>query len=114
MISPSEILKGSILCHEGKPKIVKAIGDYILFMDAKAWIGGSMIEGEPLSVVWLDKLGFVYDSSVGGWTNGKIGITVEENGFKLPWSNFLYQYVHQLQLIHFIITQEHIKLPKIK
>lgn len=114
MISPLEIQKGSILCHEGKPKIVKAIGDYILFTDAKAWIGGSMIEGEPLSAAWIERLGF-HSTGDGNWANGVLAVSLLSDGtFAINGCMKFYQYVHQLQLVYFAITGEHLKVPKFK
>lgn len=113
MISPIEIQKGSILSHEGKPKVVKAIGDFILFTDAKAWIGGSMINGEPVSEKWLVELGFRQETG-NIWGNGKLVISVYGNAFKFMDSNLTYEYVHQLQGLYFYIVGEHLKLPKIK
>src|SRR6266404_4324622 len=58
MINPLEIQRGSILCHEGRVKKVKAVSELILFEGEKAWIGGSMVEGEPITEEWLKIFGF--------------------------------------------------------
>lgn len=113
MISPLEIQRNSILCHDGKVKVVKAIGDYILFTDAKAWIGGSMIEGEPISEVWMEKFGFEYYGE-GNWGNGKISVHILINAFfMIAGIEVPYKYVHQLQLCHFALTGQHLPLPKL-
>lgn len=113
MISPLEIMRNSILCHEGKIKRVKAVSELILFEDSKAWIGGSMINGEPVSEKWLVELGFRQETG-NIWGNGKLVISVYGNAFKFMDSNLTYEYVHQLQGLYFYIVGEHLKLPKIK
>lgn len=116
MISPLEIQRFSILNHEGKTKKVKAVSELILFEGEKAWIGGGMINGEPISRTWLEKLGFTQTHEF-VWGNGKLELlfNFDESVFCIGhWGNIRYQYIHQLQLQHFAITGEHIKLPKIK
>lgn len=129
MISPSEILKGSILCHEGKVKLVIAIGDYIQFSDAKVWIGGSMINGEPLCEAWLNKMGFVDQGNgeffrqldMANWGMKVVAPNIHSSqwtayaGFVNTWQELKQiEYCHQLQLLFFAMFSEHIKLPKIK
>ena len=106
-------MKHSILCHEGKTKVVVAIGDYIQFSDAKVWIGGSMVEGEPISELWLERFDFKkMDQDV--WSNGNLDIVLGNNFFTSPLSRRTFQYCHQLQMLHYTIVGEHLKLPKIK
>lgn len=128
MINPNEIMKGSILCHEGRAKKVKAIGDYIAFESAKEWIGGSMIEGEPLSHIWLTGLGFdkiqegdmaqpdIYRKTycpVLVKTN--FDIQSRGNDFRYFEGNINVElkYIHQLQGLYFYVTGEHLKVPKL-
>lgn len=127
MISPLEIQKGSILCHEGKAKRVLAIGDYIQFEGKKEWIGGSMIEGEPLSEWWLEQFGFEYrpDTVPKRWNKKMIslhstwylyeGLDGDICFSPHEWNYTLkLKYVHQLQLLCFSLTGEHLKVPKLK
>jgi len=123
MISPLSIMRGSILSYEGKPQIVKSIGEYIMFEGKKEWIGPSLVNGEPLSEEWLFKFGFYANSSA--W--------FERKGFLFLWGyteefgHFLHfadsdqtivgsamKYVHQLQMLCFSLTGEHLNVPKIK
>lgn len=57
-VSPKDILKGSILCFEGQAQVVKAVSEFIMFENRKEWIGGSLINGEPISEEWLVRFGF--------------------------------------------------------
>ena len=117
MISPLEIMRNSILCHEGKVKAVKAIGDYIQFADAKVWIGGSMVEGEPITPSWLERLKFQWDELT--WGNKNVWLAPNDDAYDV----FLHgisggvsrriSYVHQLQLIYFAMIGEHLILPKL-
>lgn len=114
-ISVKEIQKGSLLLYKGDVKIVQGINQYILFEGDKVWIGGGEIDPVPLSEEWIGKFGFVQkDPELNAWTNGKMTIFFQVNQFHLGLSGCIYVYVHQLQIVHFIITGEHLVLPKIK
>lgn len=112
-ISPKEVMRGIILNYEGKPVIVKGVTEYIILEGRKEWIGGSLINGEPISEIWLEKLGFEqteYDT----YSKGELKITLGDSCFYSNKSMTEYNYVHQLQLLYFSLTQEHLKLPKLK
>lgn len=113
MINVNEILKGSILCHEGRAKKVIAIGDYIQFEGFKVWIGGSMINGEPISEKWVVDFGFTKCPDDHICTNGKMSINLYNWTFKLTNNDTMYEHVHQLQLLHYAITLTHLKVPKL-
>lgn len=127
MISPNEILKGCVLCFEGKAQIVKGLAEYVMFEGKKEWVGGSLINGEPISEVWIEKLGFdKYDadeffrqSDMMNWgiRVSKIftGDWVVFQGFANQWHELRrIEYVHQLQVLYFAVTGEYLKVPKIK
>lgn len=116
MISPLEIMKGNLLMHEGKIEVVKGISEYIIFEKKKEWIGGSMVNGIPLTHDWLERLGFNRRPDfINVMDNGKMTIKEHEDGkFLFVASRFPVEYVHQLQNLHFAITGEHIKVPKQK
>lgn len=129
MINVNEILKGSILCHEGKAKKVIAIGDYIQFEGFKVWIGGSMINGEPISETWLAGMGFnLHKNSnenwnhwglengwhISEWLRDKKVAGFEEKGVCYWGETFVpVRYVHELQLLYFSLTRQHLKVPKL-
>lgn len=114
MISPREIQKGSILSYDGKPQVVKNISDYICFEGYKEWVGGSLINGEPISEVWLERLGFQNHKGESLWTNHKITIDFHEGKFTFGGSLRVYEYVHHLQILQFAITGEYLTIPKLK
>jgi len=111
-------MKGSILSFEGKCQIVKGVAEYIMFEGRKEWIGGSLINGEPISEIWLERLGFEYDQHT--YSRGRVwlapadaGYDVFLNGLSAGIATHI-QYVHQLQVLYFSITGEHLKIPKLK
>lgn len=113
MISPKEVLKGCILSYEGKAQIVKGVSEYIIFEGKKEWVGGSLINGEPISEKWLEVFGFTkMDQDT--WSDGKIDIVLNDGYFTTNCSRIKYQYIHQIQVLSFALTGEHIKLPKLK
>jgi hypothetical protein len=129
MISPLEIQRGSILSHEGKAKKVKAVSELIMFEDAKAWIGGSMIEGEPISGPWLEHLGFQKEEDGAFYRQFELlnwsvriintGLYSAEwiifSGFQNQWNELrVIHYLHELQLLFFALSGEHLKVPKFK
>lgn len=127
MISPLEIQRFSILCHDGKVKKVKAVSELILFEGEKAWIGGSMVDGEPLTEDWLTKLSFVKTDNEFYWADPKtsriiyvmhhkedIYLVSMSVASKEPTNIRLVSYVHQIQLTFFGIIGEHLALPKLK
>lgn len=129
MISPLEIQRFSILCHEGKVKKVKAVSELILFEGEKAWIGGSMINGEPLCEAWLSRMGFTdlnngeffKQADMANWGMKLVAPNIQSSqwtayqGFVNTWQELKQiEYCHQLQLLFFALFGEHIKLPKIK
>lgn len=113
MVSPKEIMKGAILSYEGIPQIVKSIGEYIMFEGKKEWIGPSLVRGEFISMTWLEKFNFE-QTSYDSFSNGLLEITLGEHLFTCNYSKITYQYVHQLQLLHFALIGEHLKIPKLK
>lgn len=122
MISPLEIQRGSILCYDGEARKVAAAGEHVIFEGKlKMWIGGSQINGEPLSEIWLMRLGFIQTPD--SWDKGKVSIILKEH-YQYPKGRVLFnsytiweeqpEYVHQIQLLYFALTREHLKLAKIK
>jgi hypothetical protein len=129
-ISPREIMKGSVLLHEGKVKVVKTIGDYIMFEGGKEFIGGSMINGEPLSDKWLEIFGFEYDHTSFCWiwrdpmVQSRHIIVYVPDGKDMHYVKYslsgeecllhAIQYVHQLQVLFFGIIGSHLPIPRNK
>jgi hypothetical protein len=128
MISPREIMRGSILSFEGKPQIVKGVAEYIIFEGRKEWIGGSLINGEPITEAWLTRFGFdmVQEGSMALPTIYRriycpvlvtTNFDVQCRG-DFRWmegnANVELIFVHQLQVLYFAVTGEHLKLPKLK
>lgn len=126
-VNPKDILKGSVLCFEGQAQIVKAVSEFIMFEGRKEWIGGSMINGEPLSEVWLERFGFEYrpDTVPKRWNKKMAGQNSTWYLYEgldgiisfspFEWNHTLkLEYVHQLQLLHFALTGEHLTVPKLK
>lgn len=112
-----ELMRFSLVLFEGKLYKVKAVSELIMLEGKKEWLSAEFINGEPLSEDWLVKFGF---EKVGGldisntWSNGKIGITLHSTGvFQFYASLITYQYVHQLQMLHFILTEQHLPIPKL-
>jgi hypothetical protein len=115
MISVKEVMKGCILSYEGRAQVVKGISEYIIFEGKKEWIGGSLINGEPISEAWLDRLGFKLTGQHGIWGNEKISIVLLSDGtFSMNGCLIFNRYIHQLQVLIFAMTGEHLKLPKLK
>jgi hypothetical protein len=126
MVSPNEIMKGSILSFEGKAQVVKGISDFIIFDGRKEWIGGSMINGEALTDEWLERLGFKNEHDGFYWEDHLTPRVISINKGNEFWyvkisvsgnePTLLHAiaYVHQLQIIFFGLIGEHLKLPKLK
>lgn len=125
MVSPLEVMKGSILSFEGKSQIVKGVAEYIMFEGRKEWIGGSLINGEPITEDWLSKLGFKKKDDL--WVFQPELMNIEyrvrdfhgwifSKGFGKEWDSEIrtITYVHQLQGLFFYVSGEHLKLPKLK
>lgn len=122
-ISPKELLKGCIVSYEGQPRIVKGVMDYIILEGTKEWIGGSLMTGEPISEVWLDRFGFIKDKN--GWYMPRTQFSLTDLFYpcwmdKMLWpkdvTNFKHlsiEYVHQLQCLFFSLNGEHLQLPKL-
>lgn len=112
-INLREVMKGCILSYEGQPRIVKAINEFILFENKKEWIGGSQIDGEPVSENWLKAFGFEpIDSDA--WSNRKMEVIFSNGNLRVPYLDTSYGYCHQLQILHFVVTGEHLPVPKLK
>lgn len=118
MVSPLEVMKGSILSFEGKSQIVKGVAEYIMFEGRKEWIGGSLISGEPITEQWLLKLGFESDQFT--YSKGKVWLAPNNKGFDI-FTNGLsagitrhVEYLHELQVLFFAVTREHLIIPKLK
>lgn len=117
MISPKEILKGCVVSYEGQPRIVKGVMDYIILEGTKEWIGGSLMNGEPISGFWLEKFGFEWDQMT--YSKGRVWLAPGNCGFDV-WVHGLHvgitrhiEYVHELQVLYFAVTSEHLQVPKI-
>lgn len=129
-ISSLEVMRGSILCYEGKVQKVKTVGEYIMFEGWREWVGPSLINGEPISEEWLKRLGLnlIQEGSM-----SHPAIYRKEYSHRLVISNFdvsvrganefywaegntiiKLQYVHQLQLIAFAIIGHHLIIHKLK
>lgn len=113
MISPREVLIGSVVSYQGKPDIVKSVAQYIMLEGHKEWIGGSQIEGELITTEWLDILGFVWKDDPTKWSNGNLDITLIEGAYESDFSTRKLLYIHQLQLMYFGVIEEHLKIPKL-
>lgn len=113
MISPREVLIGSVVSYQGKPDIVKSVAQYVMLEGHKEWIGGSLIDGEKISKQWLQELGFEPHMAHNIYSNGKISIIYHQESFQITGNDTFYQFVHQLQLLHFSLTLTHLKIPKL-
>lgn len=113
-VSPKEIMRGCILNYEGKSQIVKGVSEYIIFEGWKEWIGGSLINGEPITEWWLEQFGFHYDPPSHIWQKGPILFYLSDEGFRLGPKGVIYNYIHELQILYWIIVKEHLKTPKLK
>lgn len=127
-ISPKEVMIGCIVSYQGQPHIVKAVSQFIMLEGHKEWIGGSQMEGEPLTLEWLDKFGFEYrsDAIPKRWNKKMVGQGstwhlyegLEQGSIcfsPVDWNYTLkLDCVHQLQVLCFSFTREHLKLPKLK
>lgn len=113
MISPREVQIGSVVSYQGQTRIVKSVSQYIMMEGVKEWIGGSMVDGEPITIEWIYRLGFLLETG-NIFGNMKMTISFYGNYFKHLDSLLTYQFVHQLQLLHFSLTGEHLKIPKLK
>lgn len=125
-VNTKDILRGSILCFEGQAQQVKAVSEFIMFENRKEWIGGSLINGEPLSELWLERFGFEYrpDTMPKRWNKKMFGQNstwhLYESDGVICFSPFEWnytiklEYVHQLQLLHFTLTGEQLTVPKLK
>lgn len=117
-ISSLEVMRGSILCYEGKVQKVKTVGEYIMFEGWREWVGPSLINGEPLSETWLERLGFEYDQHT--YSRGRVWLAPGDASYDVflhglhtgPTTHI--QYIHQLQILYFSITGEHLKIPKLQ
>lgn len=128
MITPREIMKGCIVNFEGKPHLVKGVTEFILLEGVKAWIGGSMMDGEPLSEDWLVRIGFEKAEDGDFYrqlTMLNWAISVRKNSLTGDWGAYqgffsqrqelrITPFVHQLQVLFFAMTGEHLKTPKLK
>lgn len=120
MISPKEIMKGSVVSFDGKPHIVSGIAQYIMLEGKKEWIGGSLIDGELIDEDWLSNLGFTKNEF--GWESQEFNFTLEkkdegwwiDDGEGRDLLKYRLHYVHQLQNIVFALNGEHIRVPKNK
>lgn len=119
-LSPLELMRNSIVCFEGRTYKVKAISELILLEGRKEWIGGSLINGEPLSEEWLMKLGFQWEDTF--YSKGKLSIILSDEGsypkgrvYFNSWAIKEHQpeYVHQLQMLYFSLFLEHLTIPKL-
>ena len=119
-LSPKEIMKGAVVSYEGKTRIVKGVMDYIILEGTKEWIGGSLMNGEPLTEEWLMKLGFEWNDTF--YNKGKLSITLAGDSshpkgrvYFNSWAIWNHQpeYVHQLQVLFFSLTGEHLIVPKL-
>ena len=116
-LSNKELMRGNIVCYDGKPRIVKAVSELIMLEGDKNWIGGSLMNGEPITPPWLERLKFQWDELT--WSNKNVWLAPNDDAYDV----FLHgisggvsrriSYVHQLQLIYFAMTGEHLILPKL-
>lgn len=126
-ISPREVLVGSIVSYQGTTDIVKSVAQYIMLEGHKEWIGGSLIDGEPITSKWLIKLGFeergaddyFMQQDMMNWgmrvTKINDGTWVAFQGLGVQWSELRsVDYVHQLQGLFFYLMRGHLKILKHK
>src|ERR1700748_2174755 len=119
-LGSKEVMKGAIVSYEGKTRIVKGVMDYFILEGTKEWIGGCMINGEPLTADWLVKFGFQKDNQF--YNKGLVSVVLQgEGGIHLKgmvyfnsWAIWEHQpeYVHQLQVLYFALTRECLIVPK--
>lgn len=128
-ITPKEIMKGCIVCYDGKPRLIKAISELIMLEGDKNWIGASLMNGEPISETWLQRFGFLEQDDGGFFRQldmQNIGILITPSypkdphgwlafrGFINSWGELRpLEYCHQLQILFFSITGEHLPIPKL-
>lgn len=123
-ISNKEIMRGSIVLYEGKVRQVKAVSELILLEGEKAWIGASLMDGEPLTEKWLTDFGFEWLLPYHRWVNNKgyeiQWYTAKGNWFVCTYTNERlktgerrFEFVHQLQAHYFTTTSEHLNIPKL-
>lgn len=124
-ISPKEVMRGSILSFEGKACVVTGIREFLMVEGRKEWIGATFFEGEPISQIWLERLGFER-TSVNEWfrqlellnwgiriKHSAIGDWIVFQGFVNQWNELrIVKYIHQLQGLFFFLTTEHLQLHK--
>lgn len=123
-----ELMRGNLVCYEGKPRIVKAVSELIMLEGDKNWIGASLMNGEPLSEAWLQKFGFESDGEGGFFRQLKMhnwGMLIKApslsqpdwiafQGFVNTWQELRsMQQVHQLQNLFVSLLGEHLPIPKL-
>lgn len=141
-LSPKELMRGNIISFDGKPRIIKAVSELIMLEGDKNWIGASLMNGEPISEVWLSKFGFIEVEYTDGGKYMQLDLTDyspspynfakswrcyrmrNNNGiwyFEIHKDNkghlFSFQeecnFVHKLQILYFSMTREHLPIPKL-
>lgn len=128
MISPKEIMKGCIVNYQGKARIVKGVMDYVILEGTKEWIGASLMNGEPITEVWLERFGFAKNEegsffkqlNLLNWGVSMIPPNIRTaqwtaaQGFVNVWQELrLLEYCHQLQVMYFGLFQDHLPVPKL-
>jgi hypothetical protein len=114
-ITPRDLMSGSVVQHEGRIVKIKSVSpDFVVLEDRKEWLGGSFINGVPITEYWLQGLGFeAQDSNI--WVKNGVHIVFYGVGiFQTPVSPKTYQYVHELQVLYVALMQEHLVIPKLK
>lgn len=123
MISPLELMRNSIVCFEGRAYKVKSVSELIMLEGRKEWIGGSLINGEPISEVWMEKLGWeLVDTDSWEYKKGdKLGMRIHKSldgiwlvyFFTGNWEQIrTIEFVHQLQGFYFFTTGKYLIVPK--
>lgn len=124
-LSPKELMRHNIISFDGKPRIIKAVSELIMLEGDKNWIGASLMNGEPISEVWLERFGFQKDDDsfyrqldLTNWAvrvyKGMTNDWHVRHGFVNQWSDLRsVTYLHQLQVLHFAMYQEHLPIPKL-
>lgn len=127
-LSPKELMKGNIVSYEGRPRIVKGVMDYVILEGTKEWIGASLMNGEPITEVWLEKMSFenkedyffradptasrvLYIYRTEKPDVWMFDIESSSDDGSVPTQAIMY--IHELQILFFAITQQHLPTPKL-
>lgn len=87
--------------------------DYVTFDKCNLKSRYSKIKPIPLTEEWLLKFGFIQDTGEPErFFNDIISLTKYKNAWTIEYNNndFVFEYVHELQNLHFILKKEELKI----